>query len=103
IWIFVAGTISGIAQAILRAAYAAMGTAPSFSIPGMEQFSQQQSGGGFAIGSLVGGLCAAPIAGLVSVLFFAIGIAITKWIAKLFGGSGTFEKLAYASAAISVP
>jgi hypothetical protein len=101
IWVFIAGTISGIAQAILRAAYAAMGTTPQ--IPGLEQFSQQPGDGGTAIGSLVGGICASPLVGLLSVLFFAIGIAITQWIAKLFGGTGNFEKLAYTTAAISVP
>jgi hypothetical protein len=101
IWVFIAGTISGIVQALIQAAYAAMGTAPQ--IPGLEQFSQQSGDGGFAISSLVGGLCASPLVGLLSVLFFAIGIAITQWIAKLFGGTGTFEKLAYATAAISVP
>lgn len=103
IWVFIAGTLSGIAQVLIQAAYAAMGTTPQ--IPGLEQFSQQPGAGdgGFVIGSLVGGLCASPLFGLLSVLFFAIGIAITQWIAKLFGGTGTFEKLAYASAAISVP
>jgi hypothetical protein len=101
IWVFIAGTISGIVQAIIQAAYAAMGITPQ--IPGLEQFSQQPGDGGFAIGSLVGGICASPLVGLLSVLFFAIGIAITQWIAKLFGGTGTFEKLAYTSAAISVP
>lgn len=103
LWVFIVATISGIVQAIVQAAYAAMGIAPQLPIPGLEQFSQQSGTGTSAMGSLLGGLCAAPIAGVVSILFFALGIAITQWIAKLFGGVGNFEKLAYASAAISVP
>lgn len=106
IWVFIAGTVTAILQAILNAIYSATGTTPQLNIPGMEQFNQfAQSGGGetnvFAV--LLGGLCAAPLAGLITVLFFALGTAIVQWIAKLFGGVGTFDKMAYASAAISFP
>lgn len=105
IWVFIAGTVSGIFQAILQAIYTAMGTTPQLPIPGLEEFTGQavSSDPSTAVITLVGSLCAAPVAGLVSVLFFAIGVAITQWIAKLFGGTGTYEKLAYAIAAISVP
>lgn len=106
IWVFIAGTISMIIQAVLGAIYTAMGIAPQLPIPGLEQYMQQPAGGGnigSAITSLITGICASPIAGLVSILFFAIGVAIVQWIAKLFGGSGNFEKLAYAFAAITVP
>jgi hypothetical protein len=37
------------------------------------------------------------------VIGLAISAAIIQWIAKLFGGTGTFEKLAYGLAAITVP
>ncbi|KAA0268606.1 MAG: hypothetical protein DPW18_13435 [Chloroflexi bacterium] len=106
LWVFIAGTISALFQAVLRAIYSAMGITSQLSIPGMEQFSQFQPAGGDAgsIGaSLLTGLCVSPVAGLFAVLFFAILIAIVQWIAKLFGGVGTFEKLAYAFAAISFP
>jgi hypothetical protein len=36
-------------------------------------------------------------------LFFAIFTALIQWIAKLFGGTGTNDKLAYVFAAITVP
>jgi hypothetical protein len=102
LWVFIAGTISGIFQAILQAVYAATGTMPQ--IPGLEQFTQNLGGGAGNIGvTLVTGICLSPVAGAVSVLFFAIIAAIVQWIAKLFGGAGTFEKLAYAFAAITVP
>jgi hypothetical protein len=105
IWVFIAGTVAGILQAISRAIILAIGGVPQMPIPGMEQFMQQSGGTDpAAIGvSLITGLCLSPVAGLVSILFFAIGVAIVQWIAKLFGGVGTFEKLAYALAAITVP
>ncbi|MBE7436366.1 MAG: YIP1 family protein [Anaerolineales bacterium] len=105
IWVFIAGTISGIIQAILRAIYAAMGMTPQLPIPGLEEYIPQTTTGdpGTTVTALVSGICGAPLAGLVSVLFFAIGVAIVQWVAKLFGGTGSYEKLAYAVGAISLP
>jgi uncharacterized membrane protein len=104
IWVFIAGTISGIIQAIAQAISTATGLNALSQIPGLEQYFPQTSGaGGFALGALVGGICASPFVGLLSVLFFALLVAIIQWIAKLFGGTGTYDKLLYAFAAISVP
>lgn len=106
IWVFIAGMISSIMTTILQAIYAAMGGAPQIPIPGLEdfqQFNQYNQGGGSVGVTLLIGLCASPLGGLLAVLFFAIITAIVQWIAKLFGGTGSFEKLAYALAAITVP
>ena len=48
-------------------------------------------------------ICGAPIGAIFTVLFFAIGVALVQWVAKLFGGTGSFDKLAYAFSAITVP
>lgn len=48
-------------------------------------------------------ICGTPVGALFAVLFFAIGVALVQWVAKLFGGTGSFDKLAYAFAAITVP
>ena len=48
-------------------------------------------------------ICGAPVGALFTVLFFAIGVALVQWVAKLFGGTGSFDKLAYAFSAITVP
>lgn len=101
LWVFIAGTVSGIFQSLLQAIYAVTGTAPQMPIPGLEEYTQSVGSG--SIGGALAGICLSPIAGAFAVLFFAIGVAIMQWIAKLFGGVGTFEKLAYAIAAISVP
>lgn len=53
--------------------------------------------------SLITAICGAPIAAVVSVVFFAAFAGVVQWIAKMFGGKGTFEQLLYVFAAISVP
>lgn len=55
---------------------------------------------GMAGGSLVAAVCAGPI---VSVVGFAIFVGVVQLLAKMFGGRGTFEQLAYATAAIVAP
>lgn len=48
-------------------------------------------------------ICGAPIGALFAVLFFAISTGLVQWVAKLFGGTGTFDKLAYAFSSFAVP
>ncbi|HSL31433.1 MAG TPA: Yip1 family protein [Anaerolineales bacterium] len=54
-------------------------------------------------GGLLTAICGAPIGALISVVFFAIGVGVFQLIAKMFGGHGTYEQLAYALAAIVTP
>jgi hypothetical protein len=105
IWVFVMGTITAIVQTILRAIYLALGIAPAMpGIPtGLEEFTTQSLGDSSALISLAVGLCLSPLGGGLAVLFFALYTAIVQWIAKLFGGLGTYDKLLYVFAAISVP
>jgi hypothetical protein len=62
-------------------------------------------GNGFPMagGGLVGVICGAPIGAVISVVAFVIFVGIVQVIAKMFGGLGTFEQLAYATAAIVAP
>ena len=53
--------------------------------------------------SFVSVICGAPVGAIVSVVFFALFTGVVQWVAKMFGGTGTFEQLAYVFAAISVP
>jgi hypothetical protein len=50
-----------------------------------------------------GVICGAPVGAVFAVLIFAIFTALIQWVAKLFGGTGSFEKLAYVFSAITVP
>lgn len=72
--------------------------------PMMRQFggdvSQFNTGG---LGTLVTVICGAPIAAAISTVFFAIGTLIVQWIAKMFGGTGTNDQLAYTLSAILTP
>ncbi len=98
-WIFLAGTISALISGILQAILALAGFSPQ--VPGLaDLFGSAQGGLAFSLGFAI---CFSPIAGVLGVLFFAIGVGLIQWIAKMFGGVGTFSKLAYPMAAISVP
>lgn len=97
LWVFIAGTLSGLVSGLIQMALLAAGVQP-------QGFGQFSGAAGRGIGTGLGiAICSAPISGLLSVIGLAIGVAIIQWIAKLFGGTGTFEKLAYAIAAITVP
>ncbi len=54
-------------------------------------------------GRLVVMVCGAPIAAVIGTIFFAIGVFIVQWLAKLFGGRGSADQLAYVLAAILTP
>ncbi len=105
IWVFIAGTFSMILQSILQAIYAATGTMPQIPIPQLQQYMPTSGGGDIASAGVTFfvSLCASPFVGLLSIAFFALFTAVVQWIAKMFGGVGNFDKLAYALAAISVP
>jgi hypothetical protein len=68
----------------------------------MAQYGVPQANGGI-VSTLITAVCGAPIAAVIATIFFAIGIYIFQWIAKMFGGKGTPDQLAYAMAAISAP
>jgi hypothetical protein len=59
-------------------------------------------GGGLGF-TLIGAICGGPIGAVITVIFFAIGVALVQWVAKLFGGRGTYEQLAYTFGAIAAP
>ena len=48
-------------------------------------------------------ICGAPVFAILGVIGFAISVALIQWIAKLFGGTGSFEKLAYTFSMILFP
>jgi hypothetical protein len=67
-------------------------------------FDMSQFGPRAGIGSmLVGLICVAPVLAALSTLVFAIIVAIIQWLARMFGGTGTYDQLAYALAAIAAP
>ena len=99
IWVFIAGTLSGLINSLTQFVMTLVGlqeVAPEFGqLPG--------ASGVLGTAGLLGAICGAPIAGLFSVIGFALGVAIIHATARFFGGQGTFDRLAYAFGAIAVP
>jgi hypothetical protein len=56
-----------------------------------------------AAGGIMTAVCGAPIAAIIQVVLFAIVIGIVQLLARMFGGRGTFDQMAYAIAAIVTP
>jgi hypothetical protein len=52
---------------------------------------------------LIATICGAPIAAVISTVVFAVFVGIVQLVAKMFGGRGTFDQLAYAIGAIVAP
>ena len=95
IWVFIGSLVSFfLASLVQGAAMRQM----------MQQYgaSGQFGGGGIGV-RLITAVCGAPIAAVISVIVFAIVVGIVQFLAKMFGGTGTFDQLAYALAAISTP
>lgn len=64
----------------------------------------QNGGSSEEMGMIAMFVCGFPIVmAIISPIGLALSTALFQWIAKLFGGVGSFEKLIYALAAINVP
>lgn len=99
IWVFIAGTISGLINSVTQFVVAYAGLQQT-----MPEFGQMPGASGmFGTAGLIGAICGAPIAGLFSVIGFAIGAGIVHATARFFGGQGSFDKLAYSFGAITAP
>jgi hypothetical protein len=54
-------------------------------------------------GGLLGAICGAPIGAIIQTVLFVIVIGVVQFLARMFGGRGTLDQLAYAIAAIVTP
>jgi hypothetical protein len=99
IWVFVAGTFSGLISSFtqlilgisaLRQVLPQIDARPGYTM-------------GFGIGGMLSAICTAPLAGVASVIGFAISVALIHWVARFLGGQGNFDRLAYAFGAITTP
>lgn len=97
LWVFLGSLVSSFFASLVQG-------------PIMRQMMQQyggndqfQFGGVGAGGTLIRAICGAPIAAVISVVIFAAIVGIVQFLAKAFGGTGTFDQMAYTSAAIWTP
>ena len=102
LWVFVASLITSFASFISQAAGFGrqMETLRRFLPPEITRELPIGAAPSFGVGTVI---CGAPIGAVFAVLFFMIGVALIQWVAKLFGGTGSFDKLAYTFSAINVP
>ncbi|HET9587283.1 MAG TPA: Yip1 family protein [Anaerolineales bacterium] len=95
LWIFVTSLLSIFLGSLIQPMM--LRQLPQASDFGLDQFGAEATGG------LVAAICGAPIGALISVVVFAIFVGIVQLVAKMFGGTGTFDQLAYAIGAIIAP
>ncbi len=102
LWVFIASLLTSLASLIVQAVSAGgqMDTLRQFMPPEIARELPVGAAPSIGFGAIV---CGAPIGALFAVLGFAIVTAIIQWVAKLFGGTGSFDKLAYTFSAITVP
>ena len=99
VWVFVAGALSGLINSVTQTIVTLITlrqTAPELG-------QAAGVGGVFGVAGLLGAVCAVPIAGTFAVIGFALSVGVVHATARFFGGQGTFDKLAYAFGAITVP
>lgn len=100
IWVFIVGMLSGLLNSLTQFVVGMAGLRQV--LPGYEQLPDVSRIMGAT--GLIGAICGAPIAGLFSVIGFAISVALIHWATRFFGSKeGSFDKLAYAMAAAVVP
>jgi len=98
LWVFLSYLITFLIVVVAQAAIGFPSMAGQFSEYGMGDFPIADIGG-----LLIGAVCIAPFMAGIVVLFFMIGAAIIQWIAGLFGGTGSYDKLVYPFGAIYAP
>lgn len=101
LWVFVASLLTSFASLISRSVgFGNMGDLQRFLPPEIARDIPMNVPSWFGFGTVI---CGTPVAALLAVIGFAIGAALIQWVAKLFGGTGSFDKLAYTFSAIMVP
>lgn len=68
--------------------------------PETQELLRNFGGGGMGF---FGVICGAPVGALFGLFFYFIGVGIQHWIARLFGGTGAFDKFFFTQAAYSAP
>lgn len=93
-WVFVVGLIGGIASLIGQIVFGAA----SFAAFGGGNDAAASTGFTVICGAIM-----IPIGAVLAVIGFIIGTGIIHLIAKVFGGQGDFDDMAYATASYSAP
>ena len=102
LWAFVASLISGFSSLLAQSFSVGgqMGGLLDLLPPEIAREIPMGASSSIGFGTVI---CGAPVFAVIGVIGFAIGVALVQWVAKLFGGTGSFDKLAYTFSAIFVP
>jgi hypothetical protein len=100
IWVFFAGCLSGIILGLAQAILVATGWERQVFDNNVDDLNGLVSGISVFATFL---LCVSPIAGALAVVIFGLGVGGVQWFARVLGGTGSYEKLAYILGVISVP
>ena len=102
LWVFVASLITSFVSLIAQTVNlgSQLGGLEQFLPPEIARELPTGAIPSFGFGTVI---CGAPIGAIFTVIGFAIGVTLVQWVAKLFGGTGSVDKLAYAFSAITVP
>jgi hypothetical protein len=101
LWVFIASLATSFASLIAQAvSFGGRSAYQQFLPPEIAREIPFETVPSIGFGTVI---CGAPVGAVVSVIVFAIVTALIQWVAKLFGGTGSFEKLAYTFSAIVVP
>ena len=95
LWVFLGSLVNFFLISLMQGAL--IGQMMQNSDLGVQGFPNAASGG------LMTAICGAPVGAIVQTVVFAIVIGVVQFLARMFGGRGTFEQLAYAIAAIVTP
>jgi hypothetical protein len=103
LWFFISSLLTSFTSLIVQAVRFGRGTGGGFQQflpPELARELPFDSMPSFGFGTVI---CGAPVGAIFAVIGFAIFTALIQWVAKLFGGTGSFEKLAYTFSMITVP
>ena len=102
LWVFLASLVSGFASLLAQSFRVGgqMGGLQDLLPPEIAREIPMSVPSSIGFGTVI---CGAPVWAIMGVIGFAIGVALIQWVAKLFGGMGSFDKLAYTFSAIFVP
>ena len=103
LWVFLASLLTSFANLIVQAIGGIGGQMDMFREFLPPEIARELPVGAAPSVGFGTAICGAPVGAIFAVLGFAIGVALVQWVAKLFGGTGSFDKLAYTFSAITVP
>ena len=98
-WLFIIGTATSILSSLSQLLYQVTG----WSMFGFELVKPITLNSTIAITSLVVSLVMSPIAGITTVIFFTVAVALYHWTARIFKGNGAFATILYGLATLTIP